>query len=211
MIILKPNAKSINLAIKFLRQGKAVVYPTDTAYGLGVDATSASAVKRLFQIKRRRPTKPVHIVVADLKMARKYALFLKVAEKLFKKFLPGPITLILKSKMKGSAGKLLSAESGTIGIRMPKNRIALELVKKLGRPITATSANLSDAPTAYSILQLKRQFGKVHRQPDAILDSGKLKKIKPSTMVQLLGDKIKIVRPGPISEKQIEKFLKTPR
>src|SRR3990167_9972295 len=82
-------------AVEYLRAGKAVVFPTDTAYGLAVDATNPKAVKRLFQIKQRRPAKPVHIIIADLAMAKRYAKFTPVAEKLFKKFLPGPLTLIL--------------------------------------------------------------------------------------------------------------------
>src|SRR3990167_3097519 len=78
-------------AVEYLRAGKAVVFPTDTAYGLAVDATNPKAVKRLFQIKQRRPAKPVHIIIADLAMAKRYAKFTPVAEKLFKKFLPGPL------------------------------------------------------------------------------------------------------------------------
>ena len=197
------NKSEMKSAVTYLRAGQAVAFPTDTAYALGVDATNARAVKRLFKIKRRRPDKPVHVVVADLKMAKKYAYFTPAAEKLFKKFLPGRITLILQSKMKGVSGRLLSAGTGTIGIRMPKNRVALELVKRFGRPITATSANISTAPTAYSVSQITRQFRRSKLQPDLILDSGKLQEVRPSTMVQLKGNKIKILRRGPITKNKI--------
>src|SRR3989344_4795909 len=120
---------NIKLALKYLKAGKAIVFPTDTAYALGVDVTNARAVKRLYKIKQRRPAKPVHIVVADLKMAKKYARFTPAAEKLFKKFMPGALTLILESRMSNiEYGRLLEAGTGTIGIRMPKNKIALALV-----------------------------------------------------------------------------------
>lgn len=210
MKIVKPDHAGIKLAVNFLRAGKAVVFPTDTAYGLGVDATNARAVKRLFRIKKRRPQKPVHIVVASLAMAKKYAKFTPRAEKLFRKFLPGKLTLILpltpalSRTGRGGSFRILSASTGTIGIRMPKNRVALELTKKLGRPITGTSANISSAPTAYSIAQIKRQFGKARLQPDLVLDSGKLEKVQPSTMVQLTAEgRVKIIRRGPISKNKI--------
>ena len=223
---VKMRNEILKKAVEYLRAGKAVVFPTDTAYGLAVDATNPKAVKRLFQIKQRRPAKPVHIIIADLAMAKRYAKFTPVAEKLFKKFLPGPLTLILpltprlaedgesrraslSRKGRGIAFGILSAGTGTIGIRMPDNKIALALVRKLGRPITATSANISTSPTAYSISQIEWQFRSEKLKPDLVLDSGKLKKIQPSTMVRLKSGKIEIIRRGPISKKQILKVLKT--
>jgi len=218
-------------AVNILRAGGAVVFPTDTAYALGVDATNTRAVKQLFRIKKRKPTKPVHVVVADLKMAKKYARFTSSEEKLFKKFLPGPLTLILNLKnnpsqlplslrggvpplkLRGGEGellalKILSAGTGTIGIRMPKNRMALELVKKFGRPITATSANVSGTPTAYSVAQIMRQYRGAKFLPDLILGGGKLPRVAPSTMVQLRGNQIDIVRRGPITKTQLINALK---
>ena len=120
-------------------------------------------------------------------------------------FLPGPLTIILESRISNlESGKILEARTGTIGIRMPKNKLALALVKKLGRPITATSANISTAPTAYSIPQINFQYRNEKLKPDLILDSGKLKKVLPSTMVRLTGNKIIIIRRGPISKRQIQ-------
>lgn len=204
-----------------------MVFPTDTAYGLGVDATNSKAVMRLFKIKKRRPTKPVHIVVSGFAMAKRYAKFSPQAEKLFRKFLPGKLTLILPFKPppsslrarlrrtrsvppqmgEGSSYRTLSAGTGTIGIRMPKDKIALGLVKKLGRPITATSANISSAPTAYSVSQIKWQYRNKKLKPDFYLDGGKLNKVRPSTMVRLTGSRIEILRRGPITKKQILKCI----
>ena len=213
------HLSNLQIAVDYLKAGKAVVFPTDTAYGLAVDATSAKAIKRMFKIKKRRPTKPVHIVVSDLRMAKRYARFTPEAEKLFKKLLPGPLTLILDLRDNpsqpplslrggGQALKLLSARTGTIGIRMPKNKIALELAKKLGRPITATSANISDGPTAYSVSQIKWQYRNEKLKPDFTLDSGLLAKVQPSTMVRLTGNKAQIIRRGPITKTQILNAIK---
>ena len=209
MRIIKVNKAGIELALKYLRQGKSVVYPTDTAYGLGVDATNVRAVKKLLQIKERK-NQPVHIVVSSLAMAKKFAVFTPLAVKLFKKFLPGPLTLILSRRGRGSykeAFKLLSAGTGTIGIRMPADRIALELSRKLGRPITTPSANpsahLSGGTTPYSVQDSYEQFEGKKYQPDLFLDGGKLSRSKPSTLVKISNNKIHILRKGPITKRQI--------
>jgi L-threonylcarbamoyladenylate synthase len=205
MRIVKPTPKNIDQAVTYLKQGKAVVFPTDTAYALGVDMANARAIKQLYQIKKRKPKKPIHIVVSGLAMAKKYARFDPKAEKLFKKFMPGKLTIILPSRMSNrQSGKLLEAGTRTIGIRMPKNKVALSLVKKLKRPITATSANISFAPTAYSVTQIKRQFSRQKPKPDLVLDAGILRKVRPSTMVRIAGGQAKIIRRGPITKKQID-------
>jgi len=224
MRILRAGKKGIETAVKYLKAGKSVVYPTDTAYGLAVDATNLKAVKQLMKIKQRGK-KPVHVVVSGLKMAKQYAKITPLAEKIFKKFFPGRMTLVLPlgerpllafghppqawgGKGEVEALRLLSAGTGTIGIRMPKNRIALELSRKLGRPITTPSANPGRGLTPYSINDSFVQFANKKHQPDLYLDGGKLKKSQPSTIIKVEGKKIKILREGPITHKQIAKFLK---
>lgn len=202
-------------ALQALRLGQAVVYPTDTAYGLGVDATNSKAVAALLRIKERR-NQPVHIVVSSLEMAKKYVEFNKTAIKLFKKFLPGPLTLVCAvspnlSPRQERVVKLLSAGTGTLGIRMPENKVALTLVKKFGRPITTPSANpsahRSGGTTPYSVTDSYQQFRNKKYQPDLYLDAGRLPKRKPSTMVKLTDGKVEILRHGPISEKQLNASL----
>lgn len=228
--IIKPDPRGVALAVQYLRAGRSVVYPTDTSYGLAVDATNVTAVRRLMKIKERK-NQPVHVVVADLKMAKKYAVFDPPAVKLFKKFLPGPLTIVLELKLRplpqplprpGEGGSelgeepgeveafnLLSGGTGTIGIRVPDNRIALKLTKKLGKPITTPSANpsahLSGGTTPYSAQDSFEQFRHKKYQPDLYLDAGKLRKRKPSTMVSLENGKISMLRKGPISKIQIQR------
>ncbi|MBI3232111.1 MAG: Sua5/YciO/YrdC/YwlC family protein [Candidatus Doudnabacteria bacterium] len=104
----------------------------------------------------------------------------------------------------GRGWKILSADTDFIGIRMPKNNIALDLAKHLKRPITATSANLSGHPDCYSALDVTKQFIKSKDKPDIIINTGKLKRQKPSTLAKIYGNGIEILRQGPITKTQIK-------
>ena len=196
-------------SVRILKRGGIVVYPTDTAYGLAVDATNAKAVKKLYQLKGRNFKKPIHVIVfRDYCNTVVYCS--KAAKKLIEKFWPGPLTIVLPLKAKGKSWKMLSGGTGTIGIRYPAHKTAGRLVEALGKPITTTSANVSGGSDSYSISQVKKQLKKVISRYSTniyFLDGGKLSKTKPSTVVSLVG-RVKILREGPISKKQIEKALK---
>ena len=215
MKLVKPSQKQIFFAVKSLKAGKVIVYPTDTSYGFAVDAMNAKAVKKLYRLKGRNFGKPIHVVVASLAMAKKIAKFDRRAEKIFKKFLPGALTIVLAIKTPSNSpfergrkiSKLLTAGTGKIGIRMPKNKVALELVEKFGRPITATSANISGKPATYSAQSIKKQFKYRKLKPDLILDAGRLPRVKPSTVLDLTGKRVKILRQGPVNLKEIKKVL----
>lgn len=206
MKIVKLNEKNIKKSVEFLKSGKSVVYPTDTAYGLAVNAADGKAVKNLYRIKGRDFKKPVHVVVNSINQAKKFVQFNPLAEKLFKKFLPGALTLVLEVKSgitNLESWMILSAGTQTLGIRMPKNQTARALVKGLGRPITATSANVSKKPACYSVAEVTEQFKHRRIRPDLILDAGQLPKIRPSTIVAFTSQSVKILRQGPISKKRI--------
>ena len=200
----------IHKAVRFLKQGKIVAYPTDTSYGLAADATNLRAVKKLYRMKGRNFQKPVHVVAASLAMAKKIAKFDKRAEKIFKKFLPGALTMVLNLEpgiLNLGSWKILTAGTGKIGMRMPKNKVAMDLVRKLGRPITATSTNLSGKPAIYSAKEIQEQFEERRLKPDLIIDAGRLAKVSPSTVLDLTGGRVKILRQGPISLKEINHYL----
>ncbi|MBI4049841.1 MAG: threonylcarbamoyl-AMP synthase [Candidatus Doudnabacteria bacterium] len=196
--------KDASKVVQYLKKGKAVVYPTDTAYGLGVDAFNPKAVRNLYRIKNQSLKKPVHVIVDSVAMVEKIAVLDSIARKLMKKYWPGPLTLVLpltptlSRKGRGGSWKLLSSGTGTIGVRMPDNKIALQLVRKLGRPITTTSANLHGGPTSYSAIDSFKQFFLKKYQPDLYLDAGVLPKQKPSTIIKIEQNKIKTLRKGPI-------------
>lgn len=213
--------RQIDKAVKILKQGGIVVYPTDTAYGLAVDATNVEAVRKLYKLKGRKFNKPIHVIVPSSTWLNKIVKLDKSSMKLMNAFFPGPLTVVLPLKAKSESWKLLSAGTGTLGIRLPDNKLAIGLVKKFGKPITTTSANLSGKKACYSIEEVKKQFrnniaassGAPRRssqctgEPDFYLDGGKLKRVKPSTIVAISNNHVKIIRQGPISKTQILKII----
>ncbi len=204
----------IHACVLALKQGKVVAYPTDTSYGLAVDASNIKAVKKLYRIKERDFKKAVHVVVPSKAYAKKISYWNAMAEKLANRFWPGALTLVLSSRYKVSSKEIqniLTAKTGFLGLRMPKNQIALDLAKNLGLPITATSANpsakLSGGYDSYSAEDVYIQFKDKKYKPDIIINAGKLKKRKPSTLVKLDGVKYEILRLGPVSESEIKKVV----
>ncbi len=194
----KYHKKIIHSAVFALKQGKIVAYPTDTSYGLAADAENMDAVMKLYRIKGRQFIKAVHIVVPSIGYGKKIVQWNKTASALVSKFFPGAITLVLPLKSKNQGYKLLSAGNSTIGLRMPANEIALDLAKFLKRPITATSANVSGKPDCYSVSDITHQFKNKRFKPDIVINAGRLIKRKPSTVVKIDGDRLVILRQGPV-------------
>lgn len=204
--MLPPN--QIKQALAILKKGGSVVYPTDTAYGLAVDATNTKAVKKLYQLKGRDFQKPIHVIFPDVTWLSKLVFLNENVLRLMNRFMPGPITLVLPLKIESESFKLLSSGTNTLGVRLPDHQVALELARKFKKPITTTSANISGADNAYSVAEVKKQFLNIELKPDFYLDAGKLPVRKPSTVVLADGDIIKILREGPISESKILKAIK---
>ncbi len=200
--------KDLETAVKILKKGGIVAYPTDTAYGLAVDATNVRAVKKLYRLKGRNFRNPIHVIPPTRVSMDTFARMSRWDRQVIDMLMPGPITLVTKLKAKGPSWKLLSAGTGTIGIRRPKNKLALDLALGLRQPITTTSANLSAQPNTYSVAEIKKQFAKSKLKPDFYLDGGKLKRTKPSTVVSLAAGHVTILRLGPISENKIKEILK---
>jgi len=191
-----PEPEIIQQAVNLLKRGGAVVYPTDTAYALGVDALNSQAVKKIFFIKNRSPKKPIAVIAKDIVQVRRIAFLDRKSLYLIKKYWPGPLTIILPKKKIVPAD--LTAGFKKIGVRIPDNEIACLLCKKLGHPISATSANLSGKRMCYNARAVLKQFVKREYQPDLILDAGSLNRVKPSTLVEIRDGKFKILRSGSI-------------
>lgn len=204
--IVKANhdiSDAIDRALAALNAGELVVYPTETFYGLGADASSPRALERLFAIKRREPDKPVALIVADLAMARQIVAEIPAAAlRLAHKFWPGPLTIILPARS-GIHAALLGRDGG-VGLRVSSHPIAHELVRRLGRPLTATSANLAGEPPADSIEQARAAFGD---KIAVYLEGGRLGLTAASTVVAFDGSRPNVLRVGPISEAQIAAAL----
>ena len=199
----------IDETIKILNQGGLVVFPSDTVYGLLVDAKNEAAVKKLIAFKNRPPGKPISVFV-DWSFVDELVEISIKQKKLLRNILPGPFTLVLKSK--GKVSHLLESEKKTLGIRIPDYQPVINLIKKIGRPITATSANLSGKSPHYSIESLLKQLPKSRKRLiDLMVDAGKLPRNKPSTVIDLVEEKIKIVRHGDLVFHQINRYIsKTP-
>lgn len=180
MEIVKPSLKK---AVKAIREGKILVCPTDTVYGLVCDTANKKAVEKLFKIKKRSRNKPIPIFVRDIKMAKKLAKIDKEQELFLKQVWPGKVTVVLKSKDKDK-----------IGLRIPKYKWLLGLVEQLNRPLTGTSANISGRPASIKIKEVLRQFRGQKHQPDLIINAGDLKKSKPSIVIDLTVWPPKILR-----------------
>jgi len=159
----KPDHKSIKKAADILKASGLVVYPTDTAYGLGVNALDKIAINKLYEVKERNYSKPTHVVVRDWKMINEITYPNENAKILYKKFLPGPLTLILPKRK--SVPDLLTANLPTLGIRIPNNLITQSLSNSLPFPYTTPSANRTEGKIPYSVEDVKRELDTKHMKP----------------------------------------------
>jgi len=187
--------KIITQTIKILKAGGLIIYPTETCYGAGVDATNSQAVNKLLQYKTFRQGKPLSIAVANQKMADKYIYINQTTKNLYQKFLPGPLTVISKSKHKTAPN--IESNTNTIGIRIPDYPLIINLLKQFNQPITATSANVSYKTRPYSIKHILNNTSKKQQSfIDLIIDAGTLPKRPPSTIVDTTLDDPLILRQG---------------
>jgi len=169
-------------AVACLQKGGLIIYPTETVYGAGVDATNPQAVQKLLSYKTRREGKPLSIAVSDRKMASLYVEINQQAKNLYQQFLPGPYTVISQSKNNLAPG--VASEFNTIGVRIPQYELVVKLVQLLQQPITATSANASGKKRPYAIADLLNNLSqKQKNQIDLIIDAGILPKNEPSVVI----------------------------
>jgi len=204
------TTKVINETLRVLGIGGLVIFPSDTVYGALVDATNEIAVRRLAEFKSRPLGKAVSVFVSGFSMLKDLAVVNKNQEILLKELLPGPFTVVLQSKNK--VCKLLESEKGTLGIRIPRHQSINQLMRKFRRPVTATSANLSGYAPHYSIDPLLNRLPESKKKLiNLIIDTGKLPRNKPSTVIDLTQAQIKILRQGEIIFKNQKTYLsKTP-
>ena len=187
------STQAFENAVKTLRQGGVVLFPTETSYGLAADATDVQAVRRVFEIKGRSLDKTVPLIAASFAMAEKYLRLSRSLRTLAKIYWPGALTIVAPVQ---SASLLASGvvRDGTIALRVSSHPLAQRLSQALGRPITATSANRSGEPACYSVPAFLRQQKSL--KPDAVLDAGTLPKRIPSTIVTEKDNQLIVLRQG---------------
>jgi len=187
-------------AAAIISRGGVIAYPTETIYGLGVDATNDQAIRRIFEIKGRNFANPISVIIGS--RGNVYPLVRKVtddAQKLMDAFWPGPLTIIFEAA--DEVSPLLTANTGKIGIRLSSNDIAGKIAEKTGKPLTATSANLSGASECASADEVIRQIGD---KIDAVVDMGITKIGMLSTIIDASCAPARIIRPGVISSEIIQ-------
>ena len=189
--------------IAALLAGELVVYPTETFYAIGADAFSSAALRRLFQAKGREPGRPVGLIAADTAMAFSVAREIPLeARRLADAFWPGPLTIVMPAR-DGIADELAGPDG--VGVRVSPNQVARALSAGLGKPITATSANLSGTAPASKLDEARAGLGE---KVKVYLEGGQLTAPAPSTVVAVNSSGWKMVRVGAISESQIAAALK---
>jgi L-threonylcarbamoyladenylate synthase len=187
------EATEMDDAIKILHNGGVLVYPTETAYALGCDATNPRAIRRIYQLKHRERTKPLPVIVSSFAMADRWVFWPRGAKKMAHRFWPGPLTLVLPKK---DLTDRLTAGDPTIAIRISSHPVARFLARRLGRPIVSTSANASGTKECYTIEDVEEQFAR--RTIEGWVNGGRLRPRRPSTIVDWTSGTPKILRQGAV-------------
>ncbi len=185
-----PQKRHVDRVVESLHRGGVIVYPTDTVYGLGCDIFNRKAINRIYQIKQAPAGKPLSFVCSDLKDLARYAKNISNASyRMMKRLLPGPYTFILEASR--DVPKFMIGKRRTVGIRVPDNRICLEIVRALGRPVLSTSIVAAEDGIAMNDVEsIASRFGGA---VDVIADGGVIVST-PSTVVDLTGEEPEILR-----------------
>ena len=201
--IFAKSYQSIPQICRLIERGEVLAVPTETAYGLVADATSVRAMKHILELKGRRGSKTIPLVIASLRQAQKWARFSDKEKKLAQKYWPGPLTIVLKAKRKLPRGVL--SPRGAIGLRVPGDSWLRKLLFVYGKPLTATSANITGGATPYTVSAVKKSL--VKRGLKYLVNGGRLKRRPTSTIAQIVNGQVKILRPGAVSEKRLRRVV----
>lgn len=199
-----PDARTEGLAAaaRAVRAGRLVVLPTDTVYGLGCDAFSADAVRSLLAAKNRGPDMPVPVLVGSWSTIDGLVLGVpQSARDLIEAFWPGAVSLVLPHAP--SLAWDLGSTKGTVMLRMPLHPVALELLRDVG-PMAVSSANISGSPPAVTAAEAEEQLGE---KVGVYLDGGRSGEPVPSTIIDLTGDELRVLREGAVTSAAVAEVL----
>jgi L-threonylcarbamoyladenylate synthase len=201
MSIKPATDEAIRMAAAIVKAGGVVIYPTETVYGLGCDPANPDASRRVCELKERAD-KPLPLICADMDAARKVVEFNPQAEKLVERFWPGPLMLVLPSRVKYPMWVTHGAK--TLGVRVSPHPVASKLARLCGGVIVSTSANKSGQEPPRTAQEALNQFTK---KIDMVLDDGPSPLSLSSTVVELSSDEVWILRQGPVTAEQIREAL----
>lgn len=201
-----PDEEVIQRAARLIKRGEVLVCPTDTGYALTANGLDTRAVARVFHIKGRAYSNPIHIAVTSIEEADNYAHVTAAAGLLGHRYLPGALTLVLKKRE--NVPSMLVAGLNTVGIRVPNNAAILRLAQATGLPLTTTSANISGRPPTFSVEEVTAQLGGHAGEIALVIDQGPLKGRELSTIVDMTASPPQLIRQGRISWLEIREVLK---
>ncbi len=202
------SREEVDETVRALNGGGVVLMPTDTLYALMVDAGNPDAMEKLFVIKGRAREHAVQTIVADIAMAEKYTDMSESAKLVAERFLSGPLLTLVVPKKEAVSNAVLSGNN-LIGLRIPANDFCLAVVRKFGRPITATSANVSGVAPERMVDAICAQLGERASDISLAIDSGELPVRQPTTVVEMLQDMPpRIIREGVLSVNDILNAIK---
>lgn len=191
--------KLVERAVKILKNGGIVAFPTDTVYGLGANAFNEDAVLRVYEAKARPREFALTLLLADISQIKIVAENVpKIAWKLAERFMPGALTIVLQKSM--AVSNMITGDGDTVAVRVPDHPIPVAIVRGLGAPITGTSANRSGSPSPVTAEEVYKQL---RNKVDLIVDGGKCPLGISSTVIDLTIDPPKIIRYGTITREQI--------
>ncbi len=192
---MSPDAAAIAQAARLLCAGGLVAFPTETVYGLAADAANPKAVETLNRVKGRPPEKPYSVHIADVAQVRAFVQEIPpLAQRLMQQFWPGPLTIVMPSKT-----------GGTVGFRFPSHPVAQAFLRACNRPVVAPSANHSGSPPPTDGQEVLKALD---GQCDCLLDAGPTPLGRESTVVQVIGDRLEILREGALSADTLQAAMK---
>jgi len=202
-VILEYSDRTIEHAARIISGGGVIAFRTDTFYGLGGDAFNPQAVRRIRDLKGREDDKPILIVISDLNQIDRFIVSTAAEfEFLAKSFWPGALTIV--GKAHSDLPEVLTAGTGSVGVRLPNDDGVRALIQSCGGALTATSANPSHAAPAANAQAVQNYFG---ADIDLIVDDGEARTTLPSTVVDATADHLKLVREGVIAWSSIQLAL----
>jgi L-threonylcarbamoyladenylate synthase len=197
-----PDESVLQHAADVVRSGGLIVYPTETLYGIGADATNPAAIRKVHKAKGRTERKPILMIVDSTEMMLPYVESVSLSAKiLMERLWPGPLTLVFKAS--GLVPPELAQSTGTIGIRIPSSLLCLRLIAHLGVPLTSTSANRSGEKPERTIVEIQGRLTGI----DFYLDAGELPEGQPSTVVDVSTDISRVLRHGAVPIEQLDQLL----
>ena len=197
------NLEKLRKPAEMIKEGKIVIFPTETVYGIGTNGFKSDSIKKIYELKKRDFNKPISLLVNSIDMIQTVAKDITDLEyALINRFCPGPFTIILKKKKE--VPDILTANDDTVGIRMPDSLVAKTLIDYSGVPIATPSANISGKPSGTSVDNIMKDF---KDSVDCIIDNGESKLGIASTIVKVENEKLIILREGSIKEDEIFDFV----